>query len=106
MGRAKPAGSPSPAGCRAKRAHAVRPPPPQATTLGRRVFLILAVTISAYVASYAWFRSGHVEVWERDGRAYVIYPAESRVLLYFYRPMAHLDQGITGTGTHLGPHHE
>jgi hypothetical protein len=73
----------------------------------RRRRLVLALVLSAvYVGSYVWYRARHLEVREETGRHYVMYPAESGAVLMLYRPMAHLDQGLTGTGTHLGPHHE
>ncbi|HET7233555.1 MAG TPA: hypothetical protein VFJ16_26320 [Longimicrobium sp.] len=41
---------------------------------------------------------------ERDGRLYVIYPAGARPLYYVFRPVAYVDQALTGTGTHIGRH--
>lgn len=43
-------------------------------------------------------------MWERDGRAYVIFPAGAPAVYYLYRPLSYLDGALTGTGSHLGPH--
>ena len=69
----------------------------------RKAGLLLAV-FAVYLGSYLWFRSTRREVWERDGRAYVIFPAGAPVLYYLYRPLSYADAALTGTGSHLGPH--
>jgi hypothetical protein len=42
----------------------------------KRSLLILLVLVLIYVGSYAWFRSAHIERWDRDGRDYVIFPQQ------------------------------
>ena len=69
----------------------------------RTAALLLAV-LAVYLGSYLWFRGSRREVWERDGRAYVIFPAGAPVLYYLYRPLSYADAALTGTGSHLGPH--
>ena len=67
--------------------------------------VILLVLVLAYLLGYAWLRATSTEVWERDGRPYVIFPAGAAASLYFvYRPLSYLDQALTGTGAHIGPH--
>jgi hypothetical protein len=58
-----------------------------------------------YVASYIAFRQTHVEVWERDKQAYVIFPQSYGLPLYYvWRPLAYLDAAMTGMRYHIGPH--
>ena len=72
-------------------------------TTGRRLVL---VGMALYLAGYGAFRSVAIERWQRDGRDYVIYPFHpvGRALYYGWRPVAHLDAALTGTGSHLGAH--
>ena len=66
---------------------------------------ILALLV-IYIIGYAWFRSANAEVWERDGNTYVIYPVSLVALYYLWRPLAYLDNTLTGMRTHIGPHPE
>lgn len=61
----------------------------------KRLLLILIVLLVAYMGSYAWLRSAHMERWERDGRYYVIFP-QHPALYYLYRPLTYLDAQLTG----------
>lgn len=70
----------------------------------RRPLVIGAVALAVYVASYAAFRAARTEVWERDGEAYVIYPAGGRALYYAFRPLSYADAALTGRRSHIGPH--
>lgn len=70
----------------------------------RVVFILVAVLFWLYVLSYAYFRQTHTEVWERDGRAYVIFPTDKIYLYYLYRPLSYADGKLTGMGFHIGPH--
>ena len=72
-------------------------------SLVKRLFLILVVLVIAYIGSYAWFRSSHVERWDRDGRDYVIFPQQP-ALYYLYRPLTYFDAQLTGMRFHIGPH--
>ncbi len=72
--------------------------------MSRRVILPFLVVSVLYVGTYVWFRSSHVEVWERDGKPYVIFPIEQRYAWYLYRPLTYLDAFLTGTRFHIGPH--
>lgn len=64
----------------------------------------LIAIVVLYVASYAVIRTTGQEVWERDGRTYVIFPAEPILLWYAYRPLTLLDARLTGMQFHIGPH--
>jgi hypothetical protein len=58
-----------------------------------------------YVGGYVGFRLTHVEVWERDKQAYVIFPESyGRPLYYAWRPLSYLDATLTGMRHHIGPH--
>ena len=64
------------------------------------------LALTCYVGAYLVFRSNSVEVWPRDGRAYVIVPAEARWLHYVFRPLMYVDGALTGMRFHIGPHRE
>jgi hypothetical protein len=50
----------------------------------RTTALLLAV-LAVYLGSYLWFRGSRREVWERDGRAYVVFPAGAPALFCIAR---------------------
>jgi len=62
--------------------------------------------IALYAGGYVAYRAMNTEVWEADGKPYVIYPSEGRALYLLWRPLAYVDVALTGTGSHLGPHLE
>jgi hypothetical protein len=64
------------------------------------------VLIALWAGSYVAFRSSHVEVWQRDGRSYLIIPSHARWLYYIYRPLMYVDGALTGMRFHIGPHSE
>jgi|LakMenEpi03Aug12_release.lakeMendotaPanAssembly.Ray.scaffolds.fasta_scaffold3889784_1 hypothetical protein len=68
--------------------------------------ILLAVLL--YGGGYLVFRTIQTERWERDGRAYVIFPASGvgKGLYYGWRPLSYLDTKLTGTQTHIGPHRD
>ncbi len=65
---------------------------------------LLLAFVLLYVASYAAFRQMHIEVWDRDKNAYVIFPATMPFLYYLWRPLTYLDGATTGMRFHIGPH--
>ena len=65
---------------------------------------LLLAFVLLYVASYAAFRQMHIEVWDRDKNAYVIFPATRPFLYYLWHPLTYLDGAITGMRFHIGPH--
>ena len=71
------------------------------SSLMRLVVFLLFI----YVASYSVFRVTHTEVWERDGKPYVIFPTGYGMALYFlWRPLTYVDASMTGMRFHIGPH--
>ncbi len=70
----------------------------------RRGWVIAGVVIALYLIAYVGFRASRTEVWERDGKPYVIYPAGATALYYLFRPLSYADAALTGTQTHVGPH--
>jgi hypothetical protein len=69
--------------------------------MSRRAILAVAVLV-VYLAGYLAFRETHIEVWERDQRAYVIFPCSA--LYYLWRPLSYVDGALTGMQFHIGPH--
>lgn len=69
----------------------------------KNFFRALAVIILIYGTSYIVFRSVHIETYAKDKKSYVIYSSEDYVYKLF-RPMAYVDERLTGTGSHIGPH--
>ncbi len=69
----------------------------------RKIIFAITFIFFVYVICYAFIRQTYSEVWERDGKVYVILP-ENKVIYYLYRPLSILDKSITGTNTHIGKH--
>jgi hypothetical protein len=69
-------------------------------------FLLLALAV--YAGSYAGFRQTNQETWQKDGKAYVIFPSgvTGKALYYLWRPLAYADAGLTGMRFHIGPHRQ
>lgn len=63
---------------------------------------LAAAAAVAYVVAYAGYRQTHAERWSQDGRTYVLFG--SRMSYLAFRPLSYVDQALTGTGAHLGPH--
>lgn len=66
--------------------------------------MIAGLAVALYLIAYEAFRAPRTEVWERDGKAYVIYPSGATALYYLFRPLSYADATLTGTQTHVGPH--
>ena len=69
-----------------------------------KILILVLALFSLYTLSYVWLRETRTEVWEKDGKPYVIFPADKIYLYYFFRPMSYLDGKLTGIGFHLGQH--
>lgn len=70
-----------------------------------RAITALIAALLVYAGSYLLFRQSNIEVWERDKRPYVIFPAGvGSVLYYAWRPLSYVDGAVTGMGFHIGPH--
>ncbi len=67
---------------------------------------IVTIIVVIYLLGYLALRTMLSEVWEKDGRTYVIFPKEPPQLYYLYRPLSIIDEKLTGMGTHIGPHAE
>jgi hypothetical protein len=68
----------------------------------KRIFSILVVL---YVGSYLIFRMVNAEVWDKDGKTYVIFPTGAGALFYYlYRPLTLIDSKLTSMNFHIGPH--
>jgi hypothetical protein len=70
-----------------------------------RTMIVVAAVLIAYVVGYVAFRETHVEVWERDSNACVIFPpAAGGALYYLWRPLNYVDGAVTHMRFHIGPH--
>jgi hypothetical protein len=69
----------------------------------RKILILICAIILIYLSSYAIFRQTHIEIWEKDAQAYVIFP-ENKLLYYFYRPLAFADGKLTNMRFHIGQH--
>lgn len=70
----------------------------------KQKLLIGAILLfSLYFLGYIWLRQTHIEIWEKDGKPYVIFP-ENKILYYFFRPLSFIDNKITGIDFHIGQH--
>jgi hypothetical protein len=72
--------------------------------MSRAAATLIAVLL-IYAGSYLLFRQSHTEVWDRDKRAYVIFPAGPGSALYYaWRPLSYIDGAVSGMRFHIGPH--
>ena len=70
-----------------------------------RLWIRLALfAVAIYLGLYVRLRSQWLETWDKDGKAYVIFPGHAGWAYYGFRPLSYGDALITGTGSHLGPH--
>ena len=69
-----------------------------------KIFVLVFALFSIYTLSYIGLRLTHTEIWEKDGKPYVIFPADKIFLYYFFRPLSYLDGRLTGIGFHIGQH--
>jgi hypothetical protein len=70
-----------------------------------RATTTLAAVLLIYTGSYLVFRQSHIEVWDRDKQAYVIFPVGPGSALYYaWRPLSYVDGAMTGMRFHIGPH--
>jgi len=70
----------------------------------RKFLPLIAVAFVLYMTSYLGFRAAYQEIWQHDGKMYVIFPRQYPALYYFFRPLTYLDGAITGMQFHIGPH--
>jgi hypothetical protein len=70
-----------------------------------RAIRLAILALALYIVTYVIFRQTNTEVWERDQRAYVIFPEGYGVALYYlWRPLLYVDGALTSMRFHIGPH--
>ncbi len=69
----------------------------------RNVITAVLILGLIYISGYVLVRQTHQEVWERDGKNYVIFP-EDKILYYLFRPLTIIDEKVTGINFHIGQH--
>ncbi len=74
-------------------------------TIATRKTAIGGVAIVIYLLVYFTIRWAWQETWEKDGKAYVIFPSSPIAVYFAFRPLMFLDGMITGMRFHIGPHH-
>lgn len=62
------------------------------------------IFLLGYLGAYLGLRFANVEKWEKDGNDYLIFPKESPVVYYLFRPLTYIDGYLTGLRFHIGPH--
>jgi hypothetical protein len=70
----------------------------------RKLIYILILSCCIYTISYIVFRINRIEVWEKDGSEYVIFPKSQKWVYYLYRPATYVDSKITSMNFHIGEH--
>lgn len=70
----------------------------------RNIFIVVSILLLVYLLSYVWLRQSRIEIWEQDGKAYVIFPKDAVYLYYLYRPLSYFDGKLTGMNFHIGEH--
>ncbi len=70
----------------------------------RKWIILTAVVLTLYFLSYVVFRQSNSQVWENDGKEYVIFPTNKVYLYYIYRPLSYIDGNLTGMQFHIGEH--
>ena len=69
----------------------------------KKIILVSIIIILLYFLSYIIFRQTHIEIWEKDEQAYVIFP-ENKIVYYIFRPATYLDEKLTDMKFHIGQH--
>lgn len=69
----------------------------------RKILIVTAALILIYCLGYIFIRQNRQEIWERDGKIYVIFP-EDKILYYLFRPLSLIDEKLTEMNFHIGQH--
>lgn len=69
-----------------------------------KLMALFCVFCILYASAYGWYRQTHIEVWEGDGKYYVIFPENELFFYYFFRPLSYVDGLVSGMAFHIGPH--
>lgn len=70
----------------------------------KKWIILTAIVFALYLMSYIVFRQTNSQVWENDGREYVIFPTNKVYMYYLYRPLSFIDNNLTGMQFHIGEH--
>lgn len=70
----------------------------------KSTIISIVLLLVLYLISYGWFRQTHIEIWEKDGAEYVIFPENNLFLYYLFRPLSIIDRKLTGMNFHIGQH--
>lgn len=69
----------------------------------RKILIVTAALFLIYGLGYIFIRQTRQEIWERDGKIYVIFP-EDKILYYLFRPLTIIDEKVTEMNFHIGQH--
>lgn len=64
--------------------------------------LFIGLLVFFYLLSYGIIRMGSQEIWDKDGKTYVIFP--NKIVYYVFRPLSLIDGSLTNMNFHIGPH--
>ena len=70
----------------------------------RKWIILIAIVFTLYSLSYVIFRQSNSQIWEKDGKEYVIFPTNKVYMYYLYRPLNYVDGNLTGMRFHIGEH--
>lgn len=70
----------------------------------KKWIILIAIVFTLYFLSYVIFRQSNSQVWENDGKEYVIFPTNKVYMYYLYRPLSYIDNNLTGMRFHIGEH--
>ncbi len=70
----------------------------------KKWIILIAIVFTLYLLSYVVFRQSNSQVWEKDGKEYVIFPTNKVHMYYLYRPLSYIDNNLTGMRFHIGEH--
>ena len=70
----------------------------------KSTIISITILIFLYVLTYGLFRQSNIEIWEKDGKEYVIYPSDKIYIYYLYRPLSVIVNKLTGMNSHIGQH--
>lgn len=73
----------------------------------RRALVLVGALLLGYVGVYLGVRASWAQVWEKNGKTYVLFPkAGGAALYYVFRPLSYVDGALTGMRFHIGAHKE
>ena len=66
--------------------------------------IIAIIIVFVYVGTYVEFRRTHIQVSEKDGQRYVIFPEGREFLFYAFAPVEFIDSALTDMHFLFVPH--